>query len=409
MAIANRILNIIILLMAIVAVAFGWKLFDRRKELRNRGDLYADTISKAATALDTDTNDKIASQVKADDAGAKGPLGWLAYHVDVKATSTGTTTRGLMEKLVKQADSVRGQRDALSGEIKKMSGIFNGLDPEVTVLNDPTLFDKPSEEIQALMTKFKDRDDALTQLMVDFSQNLSVEGSEDLKREDILDSQAYTKQGTSIKDRIEFILKRNESYSNALAQTVEKLGGEARLGVTPDAIREVNAADVERMIKGIETIMDTVREVDTLRVQIKTVEEQLAKAKDDLDRANEEIAQQSIKIDSLKKLNEGHLIKITKLENRMRVLEGRTVTAGAGGRRYDGLVKKVNYDYNYIIINIGGEEKLIYGTQLTIARDREFICNVMVTKVYKKFAVAEILPENKQGEVLEGDRVLSLD
>ena len=75
-------------------------------------------------------------------------------------------------------------------------------------------------------------------------------------------------------------------------------------------------------------------------------------------------------------------------------------------KKVEGKVINVNYDWNYVIINLGKEHNLPENLEMTVARDQEYICKVLVTRVYPKYAVAEILPKNKHGNVIEGDRVI---
>ncbi len=408
MAVANRILNIVILLMAIVAVAFGWKLYDRRKELRARGDLFAKTISQTAQVLDDQSPEQIADELQTDDTGGQGKLGWAEFHNDYKMNS-GQGIREKMKTFTDQAESIRKQRDNLSEYIVGIAADFDHDPLQVTDLNDPAE-DKSVKQLAELknhLGEYYKRDKFLTASLKGFHEQLYPDSALDVK--ELMQPENYHAAQSKVKEGISHLQDMNQRYSNALSTAVSKLGGEERLGVTPEKIREVNPADVESMIKGIEKIMDTVAEVENLRVQIKAVEEQLAKAKDELDRANEEIAKHLIKIDSLKKLNEGLNVKVAKLQGIINSMKGGPLNPQSVGRHFDGKVKKVNYDYNYVIIDIGGKDKIVYGTQLTVARDREFICNVVVTKVYKNFAVAEIMPENKQGEVIEGDRVVALE
>jgi hypothetical protein len=66
----------------------------------------------------------------------------------------------------------------------------------------------------------------------------------------------------------------------------------------------------------------------------------------------------------------------------------------------------VNCDWNDIIIDMGAEGKLQPRTKMTVARSHQFVCSVRGSKVYDRYAVAEVLPKLRQGEALVGDRVL---
>ncbi len=75
-------------------------------------------------------------------------------------------------------------------------------------------------------------------------------------------------------------------------------------------------------------------ELTLLRVQIKTLEEKLAKSTDELERANEEVARHLLKIDSLKKLNEGLNIRSAKLMGALSSMKGSAMSPGHVHRGY---------------------------------------------------------------------------
>ena len=72
-----------------------------------------------------------------------------------------------------------------------------------------------------------------------------------------------------------------------------------------------------------------------------------------------------------------------------------------------GSVLDVNYDRNYVLIDIGGMHNMRPNYTMIVARNDELICKVKTTRVYKKYAVAEILPELNKGAVIAGDRVIT--
>ncbi len=76
-------------------------------------------------------------------------------------------------------------------------------------------------------------------------------------------------------------------------------------------------------------------------------------------------------------------------------------------KRRRGKIVKVNYEYNYIIVDMGWD-LLEKGTDLAIHRQKEYIGEARVSRTYKSYAVAEILPAANQGFVLAGDEALFL-
>ena len=83
-----------------------------------------------------------------------------------------------------------------------------------------------------------------------------------------------------------------------------------------------------------------------------------------------------------------------------------TTTQSTQMKKVEGKVINVNYDWDYVIINLGEKDSLPENLELIIARDKEYICKVLVTRVHHDYAVAEILPNVRHGNVIEGDRVI---
>ena len=71
-----------------------------------------------------------------------------------------------------------------------------------------------------------------------------------------------------------------------------------------------------------------------------------------------------------------------------------------------GSVVAVDPKYDFIVIDIGEQQGVLPYAKLLINRGGKLIGKVQVTSVDKNRSVANILPEWKQDEVMEGDQVL---
>ena len=87
MVILNRILNVLILILAVVSVLFTVLLYQRRVELRNRGDKLAGVVHDVVKDLDADSGTSFSSEITTDQiAGAGddplfgGTLGSAYFH-----------------------------------------------------------------------------------------------------------------------------------------------------------------------------------------------------------------------------------------------------------------------------------------------------------------------------------------
>jgi hypothetical protein len=71
-----------------------------------------------------------------------------------------------------------------------------------------------------------------------------------------------------------------------------------------------------------------------------------------------------------------------------------------------GNVVAVDPKYDFIVIDIGEQQGVLPHAKLLVNRDGKLIGKVQITSVDKNRSVANILPEWKQDEVMEGDQVL---
>ena len=71
-----------------------------------------------------------------------------------------------------------------------------------------------------------------------------------------------------------------------------------------------------------------------------------------------------------------------------------------------GSVVAVDPKYDFVILNFGGDKGLVPNAKLLINRDGKLIGQIKVTSVEPNRAIANILPEWKQDEVMEGDIVI---
>jgi len=71
-----------------------------------------------------------------------------------------------------------------------------------------------------------------------------------------------------------------------------------------------------------------------------------------------------------------------------------------------GSVVAVDPKYDFVILDIGGNQGVIENAKMLINRDGKLIGKVKITTVEANRAVANVLPEWKQDDVMEGDAVI---
>jgi len=73
--------------------------------------------------------------------------------------------------------------------------------------------------------------------------------------------------------------------------------------------------------------------------------------------------------------------------------------------RQKGKVLVVNRDFNFIVADLGYQDKLEKGSSLSLTRNGKPVARVQAEKVYDQFSACTIIEESKSNPILEGDLV----
>jgi cell shape-determining protein MreC len=71
-----------------------------------------------------------------------------------------------------------------------------------------------------------------------------------------------------------------------------------------------------------------------------------------------------------------------------------------------GNIVAVDPKYNFVILDIGAEKGVLENAKMLVNRDGKLIGKVQITSVQPNRSIANVLPEWKQDEIMEGDQVL---
>lgn len=75
--------------------------------------------------------------------------------------------------------------------------------------------------------------------------------------------------------------------------------------------------------------------------------------------------------------------------------------AGLAGR-----ILAVDPKYDFVVLDVGGNQGVVENGKLLVNRDGKLVAKVRVTKVEPNRSIANIMPDWKQAEVMEGDQVV---
>jgi hypothetical protein len=71
-----------------------------------------------------------------------------------------------------------------------------------------------------------------------------------------------------------------------------------------------------------------------------------------------------------------------------------------------GKIVAVDPKYDFVVLDIGSNQQLVAGAKMLVNRDGRLVAKVKITRVEANRAIANIMPEWKQDDVLEGDQVV---
>lgn len=209
------------------------------------------------------------------------------------------------------------------------------------------------------------------------------------------------------------IKKANETYS----KTVEELNtanaslAEAKTGLS-DAQAKVSqlTTEVTSTKKSLEEKSSALTQAQE---ELKNSSEELAKVKDqlggrDLATVLAETSQVKEKLEVLeseKKLIEDTLMQRTAQVEDLKKLD-RLREAKAAPLELSGKVVALNKAWNFVVLDVGEQNQLVEGVDLTVYRGDSLVGKVRTVSVDAETAIADILPEWSKGEIQVGDQVL---
>jgi hypothetical protein len=414
MGMLNRIVNISVLVLAIVSVIFGALLFLKREELRGRGDKMASFIVDIVKTLDVNSacdgsnnisDKKLEVDPKKDPNKAAENQKKSLYHNNYKNLET------VLAPVKLQTKSIMDQRDALGTALGDV-----GIKLELPEQFPPAEFEglptyqQKKDQLLGLVTKVNDRDNAIIKQI---SASATVMGFT-VETAALKNLDNYATPLAEFASKVEKLKKRSDTYGAHITRTCKIFQiAEPSLG------GEDYGAELSNVASAMQKVKD---EFEATKLELKNTKEKLAKTEEQLNQAN-------AKVDSLNKDldKSGKEIAVWKKKYNvaMGIEEGEVEVEKAPSqeellKKLEGKIVEVNGKWDFVVIDLGknsvvsvplGKKKkdipvpLPEGKVMMVSRDSEYIAKIRITMVNDNTAIADILPDVRNGNVLAGDKV----
>ena len=402
MGFVNRVINILVLLFAIVAVVFAFVLFNKREKLVKGWDDMAATIGMTAKTLDANSGTKLASSLDSK---------------KLDHTQFDNLGKALPE-LNKGAANLVKERDALAEGIKDIASKLEipVTDEDAKALKEVASSDAKKDDIKAKVSKIQDRNQGIINEVIASARKVDL----NIDEAALKDTENFRDPLSKFNGKVEGVKKRNDAYGTFISQMASILGGSKPNLAGDDYARSLtDAASFVTSYKN--TFENTKRKLASektrsteLKEQLDGKETELAKLSDDIKKKESEIA----------KLN--NLINPEGKEGEIKI-----VNAGdpAALKMIKGQVVDINAKWDFVVINVGAKTQVIQkigvkentiaaplpaDKNMTVARglseNPAFIGKIKITKVYDDCAIANVIPSPKGKDSIQvGDVVFFSD
>ena len=407
MAIINKVLNFLILIVAIAALVFGYQLFNRRAELRSHSDMLADSMANVVKELDVASERNLANEINRKDVmlstselGPGGKLGWAFFHDqrDASGGYEGFNTK-VLRKVEDYTKDVRTQRDELANTLGEIAELF-GKEEDLpnTAFQALPSYDGALTAIKFHMKQVQHREETFTARLEEIANKIGVP----MEAGVLNDVANFEQPFQDLVDNIDQLNTRSTDYVNTVAKAIENMDShEFTVNIELLKDKKGYTDELVNLHNDFSRINDKLSDFDKLNLDLLETQNTLERTVTQLESAYENAAQVESHLRNCIADRSTLKIKLSRFEGVTDSPIDERIAQNLQGQVID-----VNYDWDYIIINLGKRDRLPANVEMTVARDREFICKVLVTRVLDKYAVADILPQLRQGLVVEGDRVI---
>ena len=426
MVIVNKILNVLIFLLAIAACIASILLHQRRIELRGRADFLAKIVAEVAEKVDGDADSNTSTEIGSVEVVNPELLTWETYHKSRKLEGENyvfTDWKNDVQKLtshveelfllkVKMAENFVVLQEKVKLDLKTDAD-GNPVTPEAyeASLNSVLTFDDAVKPALDKVSKVLGRGMVLSEQLVKITASLqkAQEASNfDIFSDNDEDNSELKSNLSRIADQASDLFSRSQvlakGYSDIL-KGLEPKGDNPRY-YTPDFDPSVMLSEnTEDINQGIQTLLADIEKINTMLHEgavaaselkdARTKLAQLEKIQEDLNKENTELHNKVGKLQADTKRLEKQLEEYKELVGKDRNI----MKAG-----FEASIMEANDRYDFFTINKGRKHGVKNNVEMIVVRDNQFICRAVIYKVLEGIAYCNILPTVRATTTGEGGK-----
>lgn len=221
----------------------------------------------------------------------------------------------------------------------------------------------------------------------------------------------------------DFTLSTNEPKESILKSNVVFAKTKEELADSLKKLAEVNGqlstaqAEAQKLTTEITAAK---KEVESSKTKLADAEKKLGESESSLKNITEKLGGRNIEdilgtlkqndeqvkvLTAEKKIIEDSLAQMQKDLNRFQELD-RLRTESKAPLELSGKVLAINKAWNFVVLDVGKDDKLVEGVDLTVYRGETLIGKIRTVSVENNTAIADILPDWTKSEIQVGDKVL---
>jgi hypothetical protein len=420
MAIFNRILLFLIMVLAIAAAGLSYLLFQNRNAMRDRADLLAETVVDMTQTLDKQSQSGVAGEVTFDprvpETGENdtGTLSWATFMEGKEDEFAGF--KATLKKTENLADKVIKQRNAMAKSMREIGETLGFQEPDVDdLLTNVKKLDQAEgimDGIESLASATRKRDidmiDGYIQIAKDLDVNLRTTAfttrSEDRDEEGNVYYGNFEHAGqiSQVIETLEALNARVGAYGDALADLIRRIPTH-NWSVSPFAITD--KANYQR------TLTSMINDFDAINAELVRSEQR----KQRIEELGKQIKGLELQLTEVSKERDELIAKVAEFEKLLGEI-GKPAADNADNvedqsptmlpKDLQGSVVYVNKEFGFIVMDLGTKQQLRRGVEFLVARNDQFVARAIVTEVRPEQAVAELSPVAMTDMAQIGDRVI---